>query len=132
MRAAWRSVVVGNDGMSELLDPRPVFTIVMGCDGVGKSAWKRKNYDLLPTRYFDPDSIAGGTGDWNIPDAHARTRAYVDEQIAEAIGQRMDFGTESTYSGQPGPALVERAIDAGYRVEGVLRHRRSADQYRQD
>ena len=105
--------------MSELLDPRPVFSIVMGCNGVGKSAWKRKNYDLLPTRYFDQDSIAGGIGDWNSPDARARTREYVDAQIAEAIGQRLDFGTESTYSGQPGPALVERVIEAGYRVEGV-------------
>lgn len=105
--------------MSELIDPRPVFTIVMGCNGVGKSAWKRKNYDLLPTRYFDQDSIAGGIGDWNSPEARARTRVYVDAQIAEAIGQRLDFGTESTYSGQPGPAIVERVIEAGYRVEGV-------------
>ncbi|MCY4594301.1 MAG: hypothetical protein OXC19_05810 [Bryobacterales bacterium] len=105
--------------MSELIDPRPVFTIVMGCNGVGKSVWKRKNYDLLPTRYFDQDSIAGGIGDWNSPEARARTRVYVDAQIAEAIGQRLDFGTESTYSGQPGPAIVERVIEAGYRVEGV-------------
>lgn len=108
-----------NEGMSELIDPRPVFTIVMGCNGVGKSAWKRKNYDLLPTRYFDQDSIAGGIGDWNSPEARARTQVYVDAQIAEAIGQRLDFGTESTYSGQPGPAIVERVIEAGYRVEGV-------------
>ncbi len=105
--------------MSELLDPRPVFTIVMGCNGVGKSAWKRKNYDLLPSRYFDQDSVAGGIGDWNSPEARARTRVYVDAQIAESIDQRLDFGTESTYSGQPGPALVERAIKAGYRIEGV-------------
>ena len=105
--------------MSELLDPRPVFTIVMGCNGVGKSAWKRKNYDLLPSRYFDQDSVAGGIGDWNSPEARARTRVYVDAQIAESIDQRLDFGTESTYSGQPGPALVERVIKAGYRVEGV-------------
>ncbi|MDE0125825.1 MAG: hypothetical protein OXN97_14725 [Bryobacterales bacterium] len=34
--------------MSELIDPRPVFTIVMGCSGIGKSAWKRANYDVLP------------------------------------------------------------------------------------
>ena len=105
--------------MSELIDPRPVFTIVMGWNGVGKSAWKRKKYDLLPTRYFDQDSIAGGIGDWNSPDARARTRVCVDAQTAEAIGQRLDFGTESTDSGQPGPAIVERVIEAGYRVEGV-------------
>ena len=105
--------------MSELLDPRPAFTIVMACNGVGKSAWKRKNYDLLLTRYFDPDSIAGGIGDWNRPDAHARTRDYLDAQMAEAIGQRLDSGTENTYPSQSGPTLVERVIDAGYRVEGV-------------
>ncbi|MYC65480.1 MAG: hypothetical protein F4X12_04010 [Acidobacteriia bacterium] len=105
--------------MSELPDPRPVFTIAMGCDGVGKTAWKRGNYDLLPDRYFDHDSFAGGIGDWNSPEAHSRTRVYVEAQIAESIDQRLDFGTESTYSGQSGPALVERVIKAGYRVEGV-------------
>lgn len=105
--------------MSELIDPRPVFTIVMGCNGVGKSAWKRQNYDLLPARYFDQDSVAGGIGDWNSPEARARTRVIVDAQIAEAIEARLDFGTESTYSGKPGPALVERVAAEGYRVEGV-------------
>ena len=105
--------------MSEPLDPRPVFTIVMGCDGVGKTAWKRANYDLLPSRYFDQNSFAGGIGDWNSPEAHARTRVYFEAQIAELIDERLDFGIESTYSGQPGPALVERVIKANYRVEGV-------------
>ena len=51
--------------MAELLSNAPVFTIVMGCDGAGKSAWKRANYDRLPEHYFDQDSIAGGFGDWN-------------------------------------------------------------------
>ena len=106
--------------MSELPDPRPVFTIVMGCDGVGKTAWKRDNYDLLPSRYFDRDSFAGGIGDWNSPEAHARTRVYVDAQIEESIDQRLDFGTEITDSSQPALALMERVIKAGYRVEGVF------------
>ena len=105
--------------MSELIDPRPVFTIVMGCDGAGKSAWKRENYDLLPDRYFDRDSIAGGVGDWNSPGALQRASAYVDAQIAESIEKRLDFGAESAYSGLPGQALVERAGREGYRVEGI-------------
>lgn len=105
--------------MSEPLDPRPVFTIVMGCDGVGKTAWKRANHDPLPSRYFDQDSFAGGIGNWNSPEEHARTRVYFEAQISELIGERLDFGIESTYSGQPGPALVERVIKADYRVEGV-------------
>ena len=106
-------------GMSELLDPRPVFTIVMGCNGVGKSAWKRKNYDLLPARYYDQDSIAGGLGDWNSEEARDRTRVIVDAQIDESIRERLNFGMESTYSGLPGPDMVERVIRAGYRVEGL-------------
>ena len=105
--------------MSELIDPRPVFTIVMGCTGVGKTAWKRDNYDALPDRYFDQHSIAGGIGDWNSPEARARTRMYVDAQVEESINGRADFGTESTYSGLPGPSLVDRVIKAGYRVEGI-------------
>lgn len=101
------------------MDQRPVFTVVMGCNGVGKSAWKRANYDQLPRRYFDQDSVAGGLGDWNDPERRAETRALVEAKIAEAIEQGQDFGTESTYSGLPGQALVERVIGAGYRVEGV-------------
>ena len=105
--------------MSELIGPRPVFTIVMGCSGVGKTMWKRANYDVLPDRYFDQNSFAGGIGDWNSPEVRARTRVYVDAQIAESIEERLEFGTESTCSGPPRPSLVDRTIQAGYRVEGI-------------
>ena len=105
--------------MADQLDDRPVFTIVMGCNGAGKSAWKRENYDRLPERYFDQDSIAGGIGDWNSESARVRTREYVDAQIDQAMAARRDFGIESTYSGRPGRALVERAKAADYRIEGV-------------
>ena len=113
--------------MADQLDDRPVFTIVMGCNGAGKSAWKRENYERLPRRYFDQDSIAGGIGDWNSEEARARTREYVDKAVAEAIADRVDFGVESTYSGRPGPRMVERALRAGYRIEGVYIGTDSAD-----
>ncbi len=105
--------------MSDQPDDRPVFTIVMGCNGVGKSVWKRANYDRLPNRYFDQDSVAGGIGDWNSESARERTREIVDAEIDKAIRDRYDFGVESTYSGRPGPALMERARKAGYRIEGI-------------
>ena len=104
--------------MAELIDPRPKLVIVMGCNGAGKSAWKRANYDRLPERYFDQDSIAGGIGDWNDPGARDRTREYVSGQIDESFAGRLDFGFESTFSGQAGPELLERAIREGYRTEG--------------
>ena len=105
--------------MADQLDNHPVFTIVMGCNGAGKSAWKRENYDRLSEHYFDQDSIAGGIGDWNSESARARTREYVDDQIDQAMAARRDFGIESTYSWRPGRAMVERAKAASYRVEGV-------------
>ncbi len=105
--------------MADQLDSRPVFIIVMGCNGAGKSAWKRGNYDRLPDRYFDQDSIAGGIGDWNSEEARERTKKIFQAEVAEAIGRRLSFGIESTFSGRPGPAMVERVRKAGYRVEGI-------------
>ncbi len=90
--------------MAELIDPRPKFVMIMGCNGAGKSAsWKRNNYDRLPERYFDQDSIAGGIGDWNDDGARARTREYVDGEREKIFAARQDFGYESTFSGRPGP-----------------------------
>lgn len=105
--------------MADQLDSRPVFTIVMGCNGSGKSAWKRANYDRLPDRYFDQDSIAGGIGDWDSEHARDRTRRYVDEEVGAAIQARLSFGIESTYSGRPGREMVERVRSADYRIEGI-------------
>lgn len=106
--------------MAELIDRRPVFMMVMGCNGAGKSAWKRNNYDRLPARYFDQDSIAGGIGDWNDEGARARTREYVGAELEKNFAERLDFGYESTFSGRPGPALMRRAINERYRVEGIF------------
>ena len=105
--------------MSELIDPRPLFTVVMGCNGVGKSTWKRGNYDRLPDNYIDQDSLAGGLGDWNSTAIREKTRRLVDDEIEGFFRDRLDFGMESTYSGRPGPAMVARARDEGYRIEGI-------------
>ena len=113
--------------MADQLDNRPVFTIVMGCNGAGKSAWKRANQDRLPERYFDKDSIADGIGGWDTADARERTDAYVNAEIDKALDERRNFGVESTYSGRPGRTLVERAVQAGYRIEGVYIGTRSPD-----
>ena len=44
--------------MADRLDDRPVFTIVMGCDGAGKSVWQRANRGRLPERYCDAEAGA--------------------------------------------------------------------------
>ena len=63
--------------MAEIIDSRPIFVLVMGCNGCGKSAWKRSNYDSLPEIYFDQDAVAGGIGDWDKADARTRAQEYV-------------------------------------------------------
>ena len=105
--------------MADQLDNRPVFTIVMGCNGSGKSAWKRANQERLPERYFDKDSVANGIGGWDTPDARRRTDEYVDAEIDKSLAEGLNFGIESTYSGRPGRELVARAVNAGYRIEGI-------------
>lgn len=91
----------------------------MGCDGAGKSAWKRLNYDRLPERFIDEDSVAGGFGDWNNEENRKRTRIKVDAEIEECFAKRLDWGIESTFSGLPGPQMVDRAINQDYRIEGI-------------
>ena len=113
--------------MAELIDPRPKLVLVMGCNGSGKSAWKRANYDRLPERYFDQDSIAGGIGDWNDERTRARTGEHVREWVDECFAGKLDFGFESTFSGRPGPALLDRALGDGYRVEGYYLGTRSPE-----
>ena len=114
------AVWVDNKGMSEPLDPRPVFTIVMGCDGAGKSAWKRKNYDLLPSRYFDQDSFAGGIGDWNSSEAphpgagiHRCPDCGIDRP---ATGLRHGKHLFRPAGARPSLSASSRQ---GYRVEGI-------------
>ena len=89
------------------------------CNGAGKSAWKRANYDALPDCYMDQDSVAGGLGDWDDQDNRDRTQVIVDCEIDSYVQNLLDFGIESTFSGCPGVAMLNRVIDAGYRTEGI-------------
>ena len=109
----------GGQHMANQSDSRPVFTIVMGCSGVGKSAWKRHNRDQLPERYFDRDSLAGGIGDWNSESARRRARTLVDAEILSAIEAGTSYGMENTCPGSHGVERLCQAIEAGYRVEGI-------------
>ncbi len=99
--------------MSELIDPRPVFTRVMGSDGAGKSAWTRTSCDQLPDRSYDLDAVAGGVGDWDSAATRQRAAEFVDAQVDESIPKRLDFGMESAYCGRVGRDMLKRVIRAG-------------------
>lgn len=90
------------------------FTLVFGCDGAGKTMWARQHRDRLPARFLNVESLAEGIGGWGRPGPRRRAQEFVARLVDEAFAARQDFGVEN-----PGPVLLERAVAAGYRVEGV-------------
>ncbi len=97
----------------------PTFTVIMGCNGAGKTTWKRANYDRLPPRHYDLDAVAGGIGDWNNPQTQRRALEIAHAEIDLAIAARQDFGTETTYAGRRGPGMVQQLREQGYRIKGI-------------
>ena len=97
----------------------PTFTVIMGCNGAGKTTWKRANYDRLPPRHYDLDAVAGGIGDWNDPQTQRRALKIAHAEIDLAIAARQDFGTETTYAGRRGPGMVQQLREQGYRIKGI-------------
>ena len=97
----------------------PTFTVIMGCNGAGKTTWKRANYDRLPARHYDLDAVAGGIGDWNNREIQRRALEIAHAEIDRAIAAGQDFGTETTYAGRRGPGMVQQLREQGYRIDGI-------------
>ena len=97
----------------------PTFTVIMGCNGAGKTTWKRANYARLPARHYDLDAVAGGIGDWNNREIQRRALEIAHAEIDRAIAAGQDFGTETTYAGRRGPGMVQQLREQGYRIDGI-------------
>lgn len=104
--------------MADIPDNRPTFTIVMGCNGSGKAAWKRANRDLLPSLYLDLDSIAEGYGSWDDEQRRVDALEKGNQAVQEALSNKMSYGVESTFSGQRGVNQLNEARSNGYRLLG--------------
>ena len=98
---------------------QPTFTVIMGCNGSGKTTWKRANYARLPARHYDLDAVAGGIGDWNNRETQRRALEVAHAEIDRAIAGGQNFGTETTYAGRRGPEMVQQLHEQGYRIEGI-------------
>ena len=98
----------------------PVLAVVIGANGAGKTTWARANRDLLPSPFYNADSIAEGLGDANSVELQIRARALVDREIAERLANGDDFGFESTWSGASRPAIVRDAANRGYYTRAVF------------
>ena len=104
--------------MGDILDNKPPFTIIMGCDGCGKTIWKRANREALATIHIDLDSIADGIGNWDDEECRDEALRFSEAKIAECLREHQPYGVESTYSGPRGPKQVTLAKQHGYRIHG--------------
>lgn len=98
----------------------PHLTIVIGGNGAGKTTWANTHRNVLPSRFYNADSIAVGLGDWNDEERQREAREIVDRQIERRLKALDDFGFESTYSGRSRPAIVERARACNYKITAVF------------
>ncbi len=77
------------------------------------------HYDELSGHFVDRNSVMRGFGDWDDAQNREHTRALVDREVDSYISDRLDFGMQSTFSGRPGVALMDRVISEGYQVKGI-------------
>ena len=117
IRDAPRSAVAQREEIHALLraEPmRPTFTIVFGCDGAGKTIWSRQHRTRLPGAVLRCRDSRRGRRRLG-PSGSAEAGGGVRRQPGRP-GVRCAAGLRRR---ERRPVLVERAIAAGYRVEGV-------------
>ena len=90
----------------------------MGCNGSGKTTWKRANRVALAEVHIDLDSIAEGIGNWDSEASRAEALQIGEDRIKQAIAEHAPYGVESTYSGERGVNQVNEARSHGYRIHG--------------
>ena len=106
---------------------RPSLFIVIGANGAGKTTWTDDNRNLLPTKFYNADSIAKGLGDPSLSGPQTEAREIVDQKIRDRMEAQETFGFESTWSGNSRPAIVINAKQSGYETTAVFIGTESAD-----
>lgn len=91
----------------------PIFTIMGGVNGVGKSSLSGALAGCLPSLglVVDPDRIIAAHGG----DEYAGGQAAI-ERLQDCLAQGIDFTEESTLSGGFSRKMARAARDAGYTV----------------
>ena len=98
----------------------PRLVVVIGANGAGKSTWCRHHREVLPTDFYDADSIAQQIGSYDNPTDQFLARARVNAHIERHFEQFTSFGFESTYSGESRPRMVQRASRLGYESYAIF------------
>ena len=84
---------------------KPRLTIVAGAPGSGIEPWlEAKRGGPLPKRFYDPDWLAHGIGDWDDETTRAAGADIMNKLVNSDIKARRSFGFRTSYANQ---AMVE-------------------------
>ena len=98
------------------MSARPVFVLVAGGSGSGKSLWVSQNRHLVLPNHYDADAVARGFRLPNHPQALGRAFEEVDRTVEAHLRKKKSFSLENTYSRTASIQAVEKAYESGYRV----------------
>ena len=105
--------------MGDTRDGGPKLTLLIGCEGSGRTGWRRANRDLLPELFLDADGLADALGGWESRDARERGAELLRRELENAFAERRDVGLKADGCKGTITVLTERARRAGFRVEGT-------------
>ena len=85
--------------MTTVRTGQPCLTVVAGIPGSGIEPWLAVHREPhLPRRFYNPDWIARGIGDWDNAETRERATSLMNEIIAKDIRARRSFGLKTSYT----------------------------------
>jgi predicted ABC-type ATPase len=92
--------------------------IIAGCNGAGKTT---ASYTVLPEmlnckEFVNADSIAAGLSPFKPESVSFEAGRIMLNRISQLIGEKVDFGFETTLSAKSYISLIKNAREAGYEI----------------
>ncbi len=92
--------------------------VIAGCNGAGKTT---ASYTVLPemlncNEFVNADSIAAGLSPFKPESVSFEAGRIMLNRIYQLIGEKVDFGFETTLSAKSYISLIKNAREAGYEI----------------
>ena len=92
--------------------------VIAGCNGAGKTT---ASYTVLPEmlnckEFVNADSIAAGLSPFKPESVSFEAGRIMLNRISQLIGEKVDFGFETTLSAKSYISLIKNAREAGYEI----------------
>ena len=78
--------------MADAKEVGPKLMLLIGCEGSGRTRWRRANQDLLPELFIDANGLADALGGWDSGVAREHGARVLREELHRTLRQRRDVG----------------------------------------